>query len=411
MRIILVYDFTFVNCGAGNVAITEAEALAEEGYDVTFFTGVGSVNDRLQKAGVKVVCMNLTELKDQLNGLADKLKGALQGFWNTAAEKQFAALLDAYSPDNTVIHFHGWSLALSPALFSVTAKKGFKVAITSHDYEVNCPVRTYFNYKKAHMCDCKAMSLRCIFTNCDKRSYFQKVYRVIRQKMLLSLLRQNDVSLICLSEFNKSIIERDLHFECKRYIVPNLIDIPPHVEIAPEQNDAYLFVGRFNPEKGIELFCEAVTKAGVRGIAIGDGEQSEKLQKKYPNVEFCGWLTAEQMVPHIQKSRCYIMTSLCYEGAPLTVPEIQCAYALPCIVPAPCGAQEYVEHGTTGLIFKSGDMDDLLKCIETCKEDAVIKLMHENTLALSFHQEYTAQYHKKTLVECYEHILYGHAFK
>ena len=280
-KIIIVYDFAYVNGGAAKVAITEAVALADRGYDVTFFAGVGPVDEKLENAGVKVVCMEQTELKDQLNGLKGKLKGAVQGLWNNDAKNKFAELLGSYSPEDTIVHFHGWSLALSPALFSVTAKKGFKIAITTHDYEVNCPVRTYFNYNKGKLCECNAMSCKCVLTNCDKRSYAQKLYRIIRQKKLISLLRKNNVSLICLSEFNKSIIERDLRFDSKRYIVPNLIDIPPKTDTCPENNEYYLFVGRFNPEKGVEMFCDAVSKAGVKGIAIGDGDQMEDLKRKY----------------------------------------------------------------------------------------------------------------------------------
>ncbi len=404
-KIILVYDFACINGGAAKVAITEAVALAERGYDVTFFSGVGPVDEKLTSTGVKVVCLEQNELKDQLGGVIGKIKGAVQGFWNTYAEKKFAELLSLYSPKDTIVHFHGWSLALSPALFSVTAKRGFKIAITTHDYEVDCPVRTYFNYHKGEMCKCTAMSLKCIITNCDKRSYAQKLYRIIRQKKLISLLRKNDVSLICLAEFNKSIIERDLKFDCKRYIVPNLIDVPPKADICPEKNEYYLFVGRFNPEKGIELFCEAVSKAGVKGIAIGDGDQIEELKKKYPNVEFCGWLTTEQMRPYIMKSRCLIVPSLCYEVGPLTVPEIQCAYALPCIVPTLCGVRENIEHSKTGYIFKSGDISELVKNIEALKDDALVHNMHENCLRASYKSQYEASNHIKTLIKCYLSIL------
>ena len=79
-KIILVYDFAFINGGAAKVAITEAIALAERGYDVTFFAGVGPVDEKLKSAGVKVVCLEQAELKNQLGGAKGKLMGAAQGF-------------------------------------------------------------------------------------------------------------------------------------------------------------------------------------------------------------------------------------------------------------------------------------------------------------------------------------------
>ena len=58
------------------------------------------------------------------------------------------------------------------------------------------------------------------------------------------------------------------------------VDIP--------HNDAYLFVGRLAKEKGPDLFCEAITQLGLRGIVVGDGYMKEDLQKQYPNIMFTG---------------------------------------------------------------------------------------------------------------------------
>lgn len=405
MRIIIVYDFAFANGGAAKVAITEAAALAERGYDVTFFSGVGPVDERLKKSGAKIVCLEQEELKNQLGGMRSKVRGALQGFWNRQAKERFASLLAGFQLSDTIVHFHGWSLALSPALFSVTAKSRFKIAITCHDYEVNCPVRTYFNYKKGCICNCKAMSVKCILINCDKRSYLQKEYRILRQGVLRRLLKKNQLSLICLSAFNQSIIEKDLRIPCSKYIVPNLIDIPPEMDVHPERNRNYLFIGRFSPEKGVRLFCEAVTRTKVHGIAIGDGDEMEVLKKEYPDITFCGWLKPEEMVSYIANSRCLIMSSIWYEGAPLTIPEVQCAYAMPCIVPTPCGAQEYIEHGKNGWIYPSGNQEKLISCIEESKNDGLIQKMSRYCRASARKDAYSAQSHVDSLVQVYQSIM------
>lgn len=138
MKIIIVYDAAFIQGGAAKVAIAGAAALAEQGYDVTYFSAVGPIDERLEKSGAKIICLNQKALKDQMNnGLCDKAHGAVQGFWNREAKNRFLSLLDACHSDNTIIHFHGWTLALSPALFSVTAKRRFKVVITRHDYRLS----------------------------------------------------------------------------------------------------------------------------------------------------------------------------------------------------------------------------------------------------------------------------------
>lgn len=404
MNVIIVYDFAYVNGGAAGVAISEALALAEENYRVTFFSAVGPVDPRLEKSDVDVICLNQQELKEQLNGFLPKVKGAIQGIVNNEAVSRLAVLLKSFDPKDTIVHVHGCSLALSSAIFAVIKKQHFKVAYTCHDYELNCPTRTYFNYRGNTMCTHKGMSLECICTNCDKRSFLQKLYRVIREWLLWGFMKGNDLSLIYLSEFNKEIMERDLHIRCDGYIVPNVVDIPPKKKINPASNHRFLFVGRLNPEKGVELFCEAVTRAGVEADIIGDGELYQRMKQKYPNVTFHGWKTASEMAPIIEKARCYIMSSICYEGAPLTIPELQCAYALPCIVPTPCGAQLYVEHMQNGMIYESNNLDALVSCIEACKEDELIRKFSLNCERID-PEQYSGRTHIRALREAYHSIM------
>lgn len=404
IRIVLVHDFAYVNGGSAKVAITEAIALAEGKYDVAYFAGVGPIASCLTQAGVHVVCADQSELKNQLGGIGQKLHGAIQGFWNNFAVQQFAMFLENYQPENTIIHFHCWSLALSQALFSVTAKRKFKIIITCHDYELNCPARTYYNFKKKEICSCKAMSIRCVLTDCDKRSYFQKIYRIIRQRVLYKLLKRNEVSIIHVGEMNKEFMDRELRIKCKEFIINNPVNIQPRINCHPEYNNRFLYIGRFSEEKGIEMFCEAVTKAGVEADAIGGGEEVKRLREKYKNVTFHGWLTPQEMVIYLKKARCLIVSSRWIEIGPLTVPEVQCAYHLPCIVPSKCGVLDDVEKNQSGLIYKIGDLDDLIRCIELAKNDSEIKRMSENCEAIDM-RKYSVMSHIYQLTNVYDIIL------
>lgn len=404
MNVIIVYDFAYINGGAAGVAIAEALALAEENYHVTYFSAVGPVDPRFEQSKVEVICLNQQELKAQLGGIFPKIKGAVQGVVNPEAVSRLSELLQRFDPRDTIVHVHGCTLALSAAIFSVIKKYHFKAAYTCHDYELNCPVRTYFNYQDNTMCAAKGMSLKCICTNCDKRSRAQKLYRVFREFLLWGFLKGNDLSLIYLSEFNREIMERDLRIPCAGYVVPNVVNIPPKQKIDPASNHRFLFVGRLTPEKGVELFCQAVTRAGVEADIIGDGELYESMRQKYPNVTFHGWKTASEMIPIIQKARCYIMSSIWYEGAPLTVPELQCGYALPCIVPTPCGAQLYVEHMQNGMIYKSNDLEALVSCIEACKDDGLIRKFSENCEKID-QEQYSGNAHIRALRKAYDSIM------
>jgi glycosyltransferase involved in cell wall biosynthesis len=405
MNVIIIHDNAMITGGAQKVAITEAVALSEQGYKVIYFAAVGPIDPALLNSNVKVEILGQNELKDALNGKYEKIKGALRGLYNREAYKKLNELLKKFDNKNTIVHIHGWSLALSPYIFKAIYENGFKVAITCHDYEINCPVRTYFNYKLNKMCDKNGMSLSCIMCNCDKRSYIQKVYRVIRERIFYRYARKCDLSLIYLSEFNKNIIEREKRLTTKGYIVPNLVEIPEYVNVNTKQNELYLFIGRLNPEKGCELFCEAITRANVKGIVIGEGIEYEKLRKQYTNIEFSGWKTAKEMSTIIPKCRCLIMSSIWYEGAPLTIPEIQGGYSLPCIVPTPSGAVDYICDEKNGLIFKSGDIDSLVNCIVKLKDDKFVEKLTINCKKEFDREKYTKNTHISRLVNVYEKIL------
>lgn len=404
MRIIIVYDTGYINGGAAKVAITEAIALAESGLDVTYFAAVGPVDECLEKSGVKVICLAEKELKEQLGNVHNKIHGAIQGLWNLRVKDHFTALLDHFRPEDTIIHFHGWSLALSPVMFFVTKKGGFKIAITCHDYEINCPEKIYYNYKAESICECKAMSFRCIWSNCDKRSRFQKLYRIIRQKILLKELSKNKLSLIYITEKEKSFIHKDLTLKAREYIVQNPVEIRPYINIDPSNNERYVYIGRISSEKGLEMFCKAVSKAGVKADVIGNGDKLNELRKTYGNVQFHGWLSSDEMSIILQMARCLVVTSVWVETGPLNVPETQCAYALPCIIPSMCGIVDSVRKNKTGLIFEIGNIDSLVSCIEKSKNDQLLKRLSENCLKID-KSKYWVKTHICRLLETYNNIL------
>ena len=404
MNVVIVCDFAHVNGGAASVAIEEALGLAIAGINVTYFSGVGPIDPRLQQAGIQVICLDQQELKVQLKTGRTKISGAIQGVWNREAYRFFLALLTELDRYDTIIHFHAWSLALSPSLFYATAKRKYRIALTCHDYEINCPIRTLYNYKKSVLCQCKAMSLRCVCTACDKRGKIQKTYRVMRQILLLKLLRRNDMSLIYLTGLEKTIMERDLKLNCNGYVIRNPVNIYPFQDIKPHKNQQFIYMGRISKEKGIELFCEAVTKANVEAGVIGDGEELEQLKKQYPNITFHGWLSGSQKAAAVRKARCLVVSSLWIETGPLVVPELQCTYALPCIIPSQCGMAENVITDGTGVTYEIGNLDELVSCIVRCTDDSLIERMSDNCKKMD-QTKYQRITHINSMQETYKRLL------
>ena len=353
INVIIVQDFGFILGGAQRVAIDEAIALSIEGYGVTYFCGVGPVDPRLEKACERVVCLHDQELNKMLGSVKNKLNGAMKGLWNRKAQRAFSELLDQFDPSNTIVHFHSWSQVLSASPFRETAVRKLKTLITCHDYEIACPGRIYYDFGKCELCQHAAMTRGCYLENCDKRGRIQKIYRLLRQRILLNLLKRNDLSLIYLNELSKNIVSKDFHINCDGFVIQNLVDIPQPRDITPQNNRKYIFIGRDSPEKGIDFFCEAVSRANVEATIIGVSDESEERKRKYPTVSFIGWVSPDEMDRHIADARCLIVSSQWVETGPLTVPETQCGYFLPCIVPNLCGVTKDVIEAGSGLTYET----------------------------------------------------------
>lgn len=350
-NVIVVCDFANITGGAERVAITSAVSLAETGSNVVMFTGKGPVCDELKNSNVHVICLNQEEaIKD-----SNRLRGIIRGIYNRSARQEMEKLLKEYDPKDTVIHMHGWSKVLSSSIFIPIKRMGFKVLVTMHDYFLQCPNGCCYDFQKKEICERKAMRVDCVLCNCDKRSYIYKLYRIIRQIGMLRLVNGTELYIAFISKFNKNVSEKRIPVHYKKMMILNPINVKLQTIVPASDNKKYLYIGRLSYEKGIDFFCEGITKAGVSGIVIGSGDRLEDLKNKYPKIEFVGWKQQTEMKEYILQARALVFPSVWYEGAPLTIPEVMGGYCLPCIVSDCSAGRDYIEQDYNGLIY-SGKM-------------------------------------------------------
>lgn len=397
---IIVCDYGYIEGGAARIAHETAIALSHEGYNVIFFCAVGPVSQQLKDSGVNVVCLN----QDDILHEKSRIKGILRGISNQQAKREFSKILNDFDNSDTVIHVHTWTKGVSSCIFKVAEKKGFKVLITVHDYFLICPNGGLFNYPKRRICELQPMSAKCIFCNCDARSYAQKCFRVIRQWAQNRNIRGNkNISYIFISDFSKcEFLKRyDKIPENRQHFLPNMINFPEHRKrVQCENNDIYLFIGGITEIKGIRIFCEAVTKANVKAVVIGQGILRDELEDKYPSIEFVGWKSKDEMLPYLQQTRCLIFPSIIYEVSPLTPLEVM-AYGIPVICSDLCAASEYIEHGENGLIYKGISTNELECAIESAKNDQLITSLSKNAFDNFKGEIYSSTSYLSTLKKIY----------
>lgn len=357
--IVIVSDFGHVEGGAVAVAVKTALLLASEGRKVVFFCGEGPVCEDLALSDVETVCLDMPSI----NSNPSRLDAIRNGIWNSHAYESFLGLLKRGDLKDAIVHVHTWTKVLSSAVFAAATENGNPILLTVHDYFSVCPNGGFYNYNEKRICERKPMSGSCICCNCDKRSYPQKLWRVARQARQDRWVRNNPkVHYAFVSEYCRDILIPFLHSEYSYEVLRNPID---HLKCGDDrhEHDAFLFIGRVSPEKGADLFCEAVTAIGAKGIVIGDGEMLTVLQARYPQIEFTGWVKPEQMRLHgINRAIAMVQPSRWHETALLT-PLQMLEQGVPCIVPDRCAARDYVEEGVNGLLFKTGDVEDLKRAM------------------------------------------------
>lgn len=377
-NIIIVNDYAYIDGGASKIAIKTAIFLSKyTDINIFLFAGSGKISDDLLDSDVR--CYSLG-MKDLLNN-RNRIQAAMRGIYNLESKNSLIEYLKNFSKEDTIIHVHSWSKVLSSSIFDVLEKEKFKYFITLHDYFIKCPNGGFYNYKENSICHKNPLSLNCIFCNCDVRNYYHKIWRCIRQKIQNQIINKcKSANYIFVSRFQRNILLNH-DFESKRsFVLPNFADVTNIHRVSAEKNQIYLFLGRLSEEKGVKLFCEAVTKAKVQAVVVGDGALKKNLEKKYPSINFIGWCKREDVQKWIEKTRCLLSASICYETFGLSTIEAQ-AYGIPCLVAENCAAKELVRDGVSGILF-SVKVEEIVDAINRTKSDSFVEELSKNTVKL-----------------------------
>ena len=404
-NIIIVCTWAASLGGSVKVAIQSAIGLSNCGYNVVYFSAVGPIADELLYSSVKTICIDQNDIARDKN----RLRGIVNGIWNVKAMKAFDDLLCNYDPRDTIIHYHGWNRGLSASIFEAAQKHGIKEVITLHDYFSACPNGAFCNFKTKEICNCSPLSAKCFLTDCDKRNYFQKWFRVIRQLVQDKYVKNNSkMNYIYISDLNRRVIEKEVKSK-SFYFVQNPANAQTQFTCTPWESNTFLYVGRIDAEKGVDIFCEAVdsmkkTGLDINGVVLGNGFDYERLKSTYSSIDFLGWVDKEIVKEYMEHARCLILPSRWYEGAPLTIIEAN-ASGLPAIVSDCTTVAETITDGVNGFVFKNGSVEDLKKHIRNAMNNDIICAVHDE-IQKGFNGEiYTLHHHIESLVDVYNDIL------
>lgn len=396
-NIIIVYDQAFYSGGAAKIAIDSAIELSKK-YNVFYFSALDNVTEELKNSKITVVTCGQKHI-----GLTKNFKYLLRGIWNKDVLNIFDTFLKKFNSYETIIHIHGWTKSLSSSIFKVIRKNHFKSIITLHEYFTVCKNGGLYNYRKNAICNLNSCSFKCSFTNCDKKNYFYKIYRNIRDIKQKKELRKLHPSVIYITDFSRNIIKSKLCFvPNNEYRIDNFIEENKFIydRVSVENNDIYLFMARLSHEKGLDIFCDVINKYNLKGVVVGSGPLLESYKKIYPNIIFKGWLDGQKKYDVLKKVRALIIPTRWYETMGLTVLETM-RLGIPSIVSKQSATSEFIEDGYNGLLFSIDDNDLESKLLQF-KDDNFVETISLNAMKYCNAHDYSLRRHVNELINAYE---------
>jgi glycosyltransferase involved in cell wall biosynthesis len=362
--VVVIYDFARYVGGINPVAMRPAAKLAEAGAAVYYCAAESNYKP---PSGVEYV--SLSSVGDSSSAM---YKRVLSSIINIPAGYRLFQLLKKLDKEKTVVHFHGWGMALSSLVVLVAKMMGFSTVYTLHDYSVFCPTGNYFNNKKKQDCLLKPMASKCLISNCDKYPIWYKPLRISRKLVdnHVAKVRHSIDRYIAVSEVVKQ-------FSCANGVPINKVDVlrnpvQSFISAGRSGNSAMhydlVYIGRIEEEKGVRLLCEVCAEGGFELDVIGDGSQLSRLKLEFKsnvNIRFHGWVASDEVGGIIEVSKCLVMPSEWREPSGVVVDEAL-SYGRPVIVPTETGGEEKVPPQ---FCYSKGDKPSLANVITRVLSD------------------------------------------
>ena len=350
--IVILNDHASLTGGSAAVALASAKGLAARSHHVTLLTCVGPVAPELRSApNLEVICLEQQEIAKETN----RMRAFTMGLRNPRAVAAVRSLLRDKPRGRTIVHVHSWTKAFSPFALSAVCEMGFPLVVTLHDFFITCPSGGFFVHPASELCQRVPLSMACLRCNCDRRNYGHKLWRSVRTAIQNRILKiPNRVAhFVGVSEFSLKVLRPYLPASVPVTMVRNPLECVDSGPAAVANNLNFMFVGRFEEEKGVRLFAEAVRATGLPAVFVGDGSLGPELKRLGPAADFTGWLASDAIRARLAGARVLVFPPLWYETLGLVVVEAAAA-GVPAIVADRCAATDVVQDGVNGLYFRHG---------------------------------------------------------
>jgi glycosyltransferase involved in cell wall biosynthesis len=243
-------------------------------------------------------------------------------FFSKKHYRNIRALISEHRID--LVHVHNFFPVLTASVFAAAKDAGAKLVHTVHNYRWWCIAGEFFRDGKiCTLCAEKKYPFSGMLYKCYRKSRLQSIAAQLAFWLYKKqhTLEKTD-AFFALTSFQKNkMTGLGLPAE-KIYVKPNMIGVLP---AAQSQREGYVFVGRLEPSKGIELLLATWVSlpSHFKLMVIGTGSLEKQLREKYPqaNIIFKGECTQEETFALMRGSKYTIQPSIWYETFGLTIIE------------------------------------------------------------------------------------------
>ncbi len=361
MRILLCNKFYYRRGGDCSYTLALEELLRRHGHEVAVFAM--DHPDTLDTPWRRYFPseVNLDSSKSKLRFFARSL-----GFGETAS--RFNALLDDFKPE--VVHLNNIHSQLSPVIAELAHRRGCRVVWTLHDYKLLCPRYDCLRRGESPCELCFNAKKNVLKHRCMKNSLPGSVMAYLEAgKWNRERLEACTDAFICPSAFMETKMVQGGFDRQKMHHLCNFIDVDKcKKERYDVRGEYYCYVGRLSSEKGLETLVSVARNLPYRLVIVGDGPLKDSLPKE-ANIEYVGRKDWPEIKDIAGKARFMVIPSEWYENNPLSVIESLCL-GTPVLGARIGGIPELIEEGRNGLVFESGNREDLADRISAMFDSA-----------------------------------------
>jgi len=351
---------------------------------------------------------------NEQNNFTGLLRYPFQLFFNWSAFIKVYRLVKKHQID--IVHVHNFYYKASPSIFWGAKAAGAKTILTLHNYRLFClNGLLFYNNHPCTLCPDQQSFSPGIQRKCFKNSGIFSWALAISNKLhqRIQTFSKKVDRYVVINPLQEQLLINQGIPQNKIVYKPNFFqgfnhEAPPTYE---SRDDFYLYIGRLNPEKGIQELVQAFKENGKKLRIVGDGPLADWVKSQATHqITYTPALPRSSLAALYQTCKALILPSRWYEGQPMTVIEAQSTGAIVIAADSP-NMQRMVANGMNGFLYSlepSHQLNEVIHIFEARSVEAkdgmskaayqqflrsYTEEQHINALKLLYHFECSSKAH------------------